>query len=155
MNTFKRVLVDGLIGFVVALGAATAMAVAITAAGKAAYASMDGVVLDCNEQARLMFMREEEKLARDVYMELGAKYPVFGKIDDSEQKHTHAVKAMIEKYGLEDPDTNDNVGAYTSDYGWYFTEKFNELIERASISELEALYVGASIEELDMMDVNQ
>jgi len=104
-------------------------------------------------------MREEQKLARDVYMELGAMYPdhpIFGKIDDSEQMHTDAVKAMIEKYGLEDPNTNDNVGVYTGeDYGWYFTEKFNLLVERASISELEALYVGAFIEELDMMDINQ
>ena len=37
----------------------------------------------------------------------------------------------------------------------YFTEKFNHLVERASISELEALYVGAFIEELDMQDINQ
>ena len=104
-------------------------------------------------------MREEEKLARDVYMKLGGMYPdhpIFGKIDDSEQTHTDAVKAMIEKYGLEDPNTNDNVGVYTGeDYGWYFTEKFNLLVERASLSELEALYVGAFIEELDMMDINQ
>jgi len=63
---------------------------------------------------------------------------------------------MLVKYGLEDPSTNDNVGVYTGeDYGWYFTEKFQQLVERASISELEALYVGAFIEELDMMDINQ
>ncbi|MBT8120346.1 MAG: DUF2202 domain-containing protein [Gammaproteobacteria bacterium] len=115
--------------------------------------------LDYNEKIHLMFMREEEKLARDVYQTLGSMYPdsaIFGNIDDSEQKHTTAVKAMIEKYGYEDPNTNDNVGAYTGEgFGWYFTEKYNQLVERASISELEALYVGAFIEELDMMDINQ
>lgn len=119
----------------------------------------DGVVLDYNEQSHLNFMREEEKLARDVYLTLGTMYPnspIFGNIDDSEQKHADAVKAMIEKYGMADPNTNDNVGTYTGeDYGWYFTEKYNQLVERASISELEALYVGAFIEELDMMDINQ
>ena len=159
MNTLKRVLVDGLVGSAIVAGIASAMAIAIVAAGKAAYASTDGIVLDYNEQTHLEFMREEEKLARDVYMELGAMYPdhpIFGKIEDSEQKHTDAVKAMIEKYGLQDPNTNDNVGVYTgADYGWYFTEKFNLLVERASISELEALYVGAFIEELDMMDISQ
>jgi len=159
MNTFKRILIDGLVGFVVALGAATAMAMAIALAGKAAYASMDGVVVDYNEQTHLAFMREEEKLARDVYIRLSTMYPdhpIFGNIDDSEQRHTEAVRDMLVKYGLEDPNTNDNVGVYTGeDYGWYFTEKFHELIERASISELEALYVGAFIEELDMMDINQ
>jgi hypothetical protein len=106
-----------------------------------------------------MFMREEEKLARDVYQTLGTMYPdskIFGKIDDSEQQHTTAVKTIIENYGYQDPNTNDNVGTFTGeDYGWYFTEKYNELVERASISELEALYVGAFIEELDMMDINQ
>ena len=159
MNTFKRVLVDGLVGFIVALGTAAAMAMGIVLAGKAAYASMDGIVLDYNEQTHLIFMREEEKLARDVYIKLSTMYPdhpIFGNIDDSEQRHTNAVREMIAKYGLEDPSTNDNVGVYTGeDYGWYFTEKFSLLVERASISELEALYVGAFIEELDMMDINQ
>ena len=152
-------MIDGLVGSAIIAGTATAMAMAIAMAGKAAYASTEGIVLDYNEQTHLIFMREEEKLARDVYMELGAMYPdhsIFGRIDDSEQRHTDAVKAMIEKYGIEDPNTNDNVGVYTGeDYGWYFTEKFSELVERASISELEALYVGAFIEELDMMDINQ
>jgi hypothetical protein len=159
MKTFKRVVIDGLVGFIIALGAAMTMAMAITLAGKAAYASMDGIVLDYNEQTHLIFMREEEKLARDVYIKLSTMYPdhpIFGNIDDSEQRHTDAVRDMILKYGLDDPNTNDNVGVYTGeDYGWYFTEKFSELVERASISELEALYVGAFIEELDMLDINQ
>ena len=148
MNTFKRILIDGLVGFIVALGAATAMAMAIALAGKAAYASMDSIVVDYNEQTHLAFMREEEKLARDVYIRLSTMYPehpIFGNIDDSEQRHTEAVRDMLVKYGV-----------YTGeDYGWYFTEKFQQLVERASISELEALYVGAFIEELDMMDINQ
>lgn len=94
--------------------------------------SMESTTLTEGEKAHLMFMREEEKLARDVYLTLGSLYPnsrVFGKIDDSEQKHTMAVKNMIEKYGLEDPNTNDNVGVFTGeDYGWYFTEKYEQLV---------------------------
>jgi len=159
MNNFKRVVLDGLVGSAIVAAVASAFAVAIALAGKAAHAGTDGIVLDYNEQTHLEFMREEEKLARDVYMELGTMYPdhpIFGKIDDSEQKHTDAVKAMIEKYGLQDPNTNDNIGVYTGeDYGWYFTEKFQQLVEKASLSELDALYVGAFIEELDMMDINQ
>ena len=159
MNTLKRILVDGLVGVAIAAGVASAMAIAIALAGRAAYAGTEGIVLDYNEQTHLEFMREEEKLARDVYIKLSTMYPdhpIFGRIDDSEQKHTDAVRDMIRKYGLADPSTNDNVGVYTgADYGWYFTEKFHQLVERASISELEALYVGAFIEELDMMDINQ
>jgi hypothetical protein len=135
MNTFKKVLVDGFVGSAIVAAVASALALAIALGGKAAHAVTGGIVLDYNEQTHLEFMREEEKLARDVYIKLSTLYPdhpIFGTIDDSEQRHTDAVKAIIEKYGLEDPSTNDNVGVYTGvDYGWYFTEKFNLLVERA------------------------
>ena len=115
--------------------------------------------LDFNEITHLEFMCEEEKLARDVYITLGMKYPnstVFGNIDDSEQEHMCAVADMLEKYGIANPSTNDNVGMFTGEaYGWYFTEKYNALVARASASELEALHVGAFIEELDMLDIDQ
>lgn len=121
--------------------------------------SRDSQTLDFNEQTHLEFMREEEKLARDVYITLGTRYPqlrVFGNIDDSEQRHTCAVCDMLAKYGVEDPNTNDNVGVFTGpDFGPYFTEKYQQLVARGSASELDALYVGAFIEELDMIDINQ
>ncbi|MCU7797726.1 MAG: DUF2202 domain-containing protein [Candidatus Thiodiazotropha sp. (ex Myrtea spinifera)] len=115
--------------------------------------------LDFNETTHMVFMREEEKLARDVYTKLGTLYPdsvVFGKIDDSEQKHTDAVKNLLLGYGIADPNTNDNVGMFTGmEYGEYFTEKYGYLVNLASASELDAFYVGAFIEELDMMDIVQ
>ena len=155
MNTFNKVFLSSAI----ALSIASVSGMA-TAKGDNSKANNTGkLALDSNDQTHLVFMREEEKLARDVYLTLGTMYPnsaIFGNIDDSEQKHTMAVKAMIEKYGYEDPNTNDNIGVYTGeDYGWYFKEKFDLLVSRASISELEALFVGAFIEELDMMDINQ
>jgi hypothetical protein len=117
------------------------------------------LTLDTNEQTHLIFMREEEKLARDVYIMLSTLYPdspVFGNIDDSEQRHTDAVKDKLHQYNIEDPNTNDNVGVFTGeDYGWYFTEKYQELLARGALSEFDALYVGAFIEELDMLDINQ
>lgn len=113
--------------------------------------------LDSNEQTHLEFMREEEKLARDVYITLGMRYPnlkIFGKIDDSEQRHTCAVCDMLAKYGIDDPNTNDNVGIFTGPaYGEYFTRKYTELVERGSIGAIEALHVGAYIEEMDMIDI--
>lgn len=120
--------------------------------------SQGSQTLDFNEQTHLEFMREEEKLARDVYITLGIQYPqlkVFGNIDDSEQRHTCAVCDMLEKYGAQDPNTNDNVGVYTgADYGPYFTGKYQLLVERGSASSINALYTGAYIEELDMLDIN-
>ncbi len=176
MKTLNQSLVTGLVGLAIIAGSNSAIARGgknlskgnqvknnVVAMNNAEAVNnteaKNNATLDANEQTHLMFMREEEKLARDVYLKLGEMYPnsrIFGKIDDSEQRHTIAVKEMIEQYGLEDPNTNDNVGAFTGkDYGEYFTEKYNLLVKRASISELEALYVGAFFEELDMQDINQ
>jgi hypothetical protein len=123
--------------------------------GNNAQSSASG--LDANEIEHLVFMREEEKLARDVYITLGTQFPrlkVFGKIDDAEQRHTAAVRNMLEKYAVADPNTNDNVGVYSGEkYGPYFTSKYKELVERGAVSALDALYVGAYIEELDMIDI--
>lgn len=115
--------------------------------------------LDAGEETHLIFMREEEKLARDVYLTLGGFYPslaLFDKIDDSEQRHTDTMKAKLDQYGIPDPSTSDVVGVFTgADYGWYFTEKFGELVAWGSLGALQALYVGAFIEELDMHDIVQ
>ncbi|MET0065001.1 MAG: DUF2202 domain-containing protein [Candidatus Thiodiazotropha sp.] len=118
-----------------------------------------GEALDFNEETHLVFMREEEKLARDVYTTLGMMYPdssVFGRIDDSEQRHTDAVREMLANYGVADPSTNDNTGVFTGEeYGAYFQDKYDALINQAASGELSALYVGALIEELDMLDIRR
>jgi hypothetical protein len=66
---------------------------------------------------------------------------------------------MLAKYSIPDPnpDANllpDSIGVFTGeDYGWYFTEKYNDLVNWGSSSVLAAHYVGAFIEELDMIDI--
>ena len=59
-------------------------------------------------------MRIEEKLARDVYTVLGDKWNarVFLNIKLSEQTHMDAVKRMLDKYGISDPLTTDEVGVF-------------------------------------------
>lgn len=120
-------------------------------------------VLDAGEETHLVFMREEEKLARDVYLTLSTLYPAepaFANIGEgSEQTHTDTVRDMLATYNIADPnpdanDLPDSIGVFTgADYGWYFTEKFNYLVSWGSQSVLDALYVGAFIEELDMIDI--
>ncbi|MCP4143444.1 MAG: DUF2202 domain-containing protein [Chloroflexi bacterium] len=48
----------------------------------------------------LAFMREEEKLARDVYLTLYEQWELrpFSNIAESEQKHTDAVKNLLGPY---------------------------------------------------------
>jgi len=119
--------------------------------------------LDAIEASHLTFMREEEKLARDVYLTLAGLYPDQGVFDriatTSEQTHTDTMRDKLAQYNLPDPNptTNnlpDSIGVFTGEeWGWYFTEKFGALTSKGSLSELDALYVGAFIEELDMHDI--
>ena len=119
--------------------------------------------LDATEASHLTFMREEEKLARDVYLTFAASYPdqpVFDNIaNKSEQTHTDTMRDKLELYNLSDPnpDTNnlpESLGVFTGEeWGWYFDKKFAELTTKGGNSELDALYVGAFIEELDMHDI--
>ena len=113
--------------------------------------------LDYNEVTHLAFMREEEKLARDVYIKFSEFYPtaqVFFNITESEQRHTDSVLHVMDTFELEDPNTNDDVGEFTGEeWGEYFTDTYNALVEQGKKGLLEALYVGALIEELDMHDI--
>jgi hypothetical protein len=107
-------------------------------------------VLTEAEAADLLFMREEEKLAHDVYVTLYAEWgnAVFDNISQSEQKHMDAVLALINKYGLADP---------ALDFGYFANPElqalFNDLIQTGLQSQLDALMVGALIEEVDMEDI--
>jgi hypothetical protein len=108
--------------------------------------------LSAEEIAGLLLMREEEKLARDVYITLYSKYAikVFTNISRSEQTHTDAVKLLLDKYALTDPVQSDVVGVFTNQD---LQTLYNQLIETGNISDVEALKVGAAIEEIDILDL--
>lgn len=110
--------------------------------------------LTANEKKWLIFMREEEKLARDVYTTLGNKWKVniFSNIASSEQTHTDAVKALLIRYGIDDPSTNNAVGVYTSPV---MQKLYNDLTKQGGNSLTEALVVGAIIEDLDINDLDK
>ena len=99
-------------------------------------------------------MREEEKLARDVYTTLYEAWglPVFQNIARSEQTHMDAIKTLIERYELVDPVAGAGVGEFANAG---LQELHDELVERGSSSLTEALAVGALIEELDITDLQQ
>jgi len=108
--------------------------------------------LDETEIDHLVFIREEEKLARDVYLSLYQKWgnPVFAKIAESEQAHMDAMANLLSFYGIDDPVTNDVIGAYTNqDIG----DLFQDLINWGLLSEKDALLVGGYIEEYDILDI--
>ena len=116
-------------------------------------------VLDFNEQTHLVFTCEEEKLARDVYRVLGRRFPEIGAFADMEASKDHskcAVLDLMHKYQVSVPRVNDNVGVFSwGIYGRYFTEKYLVLTSQGSSSPLDALYVGAFMEELNILDINE
>ena len=99
----------------------------------------------------LQFMREEEKLARDVYIFAYSQWgtTVFDNISESEQEHTDEILALLEKYNLEDPALVAE-GEFSDEH---LQELYNDLIAAVQGSEIDALYVGTAIEEIDMIDI--
>jgi hypothetical protein len=110
--------------------------------------------LNQSEMDGLVFMREEEKLARDVYMVLYEKWGsrVFNNISQSEQRHTDAIKSLIEKYELTDPVQTDTPGFFVNEE---LQNLYNTLITKGDLSLVDALLVGALIEEVDIIDIQK
>ena len=98
----------------------------------------------------LAFMREEEKLARDVYLTLYEKWnmPVFQNIAGSESTHMDAVLTLLERYSLDDPSAEKAVGEFTNPD---LQALYDQLVNLGSQSLADALKVGAAIEEIDIL----
>ena len=107
-------------------------------------------VLTDTEIADLLFMREEEKLARDVYITFYKEYGlrVFNNIPKAEQRHMNAVLSLLNTYGLQDPILDFGKFANTE-----LQELYDTLVATGMKSKLDALKVGALIEEVDMEDL--
>ncbi len=110
-------------------------------------------VISEDEVVGLMEMREEEKLAHDVYIYFYEKYNyfIFNNISKSEDAHSKAVQYLINGFGLVDPAV-DEVGRFSADL---FTTLYASLTEQGSTSLADALKVGAFIEEYDIADLGR
>ena len=108
--------------------------------------------LTAAEENDLTFMREEEKLARDVYLSLYAEYetPVFAKIAASEQQHMDALLALLNAYGVPDPTAGMLVGEFVNAE---LQDLFNNLVVADKGAAAAALMVGGLIEETDIEDL--
>lgn len=111
------------------------------------------IPLNDEEVTALNYMREEEKLARDVYLAMIDSWDdkTFAYIAVSEQQHMDTMKAKLDKYGLPDP-AQPEEGVFTDPY---LQEKYTELVALGSQTLVDGLYVGATIEEIDMVDIEE
>ena len=115
-------------------------------------ASIEKADLSKVEKDGLVQMREEEKLAHDVYVTLYEKWGqnIFNNISRSEQTHTDTVKYLLERYGIEDPVKSIEVGKFTDPK---MKELYDSLVTQGEKSLTDALVVGATIEDLDIKDL--
>jgi hypothetical protein len=110
------------------------------------------IPLSAEEKADLVYMREEEKLARDVYLAMSAKWgaAIFSNIAKSEQTHMNSIATLLARYGVADPVAGMQAGQFA-------TEKchtlYAELVATGNQSLNDALAVGATIEEIDIIDL--
>ena len=106
------------------------------------------------EERYILYMREEEKLARDVYLTLyelwGAE--IFANISESEQRHMDAIKRLITRYGLVDPVVDDTLGSFINPD---FELLYNQFVTDGTESLEQALNAGVYIEGLDIADLDQ
>jgi len=110
----------------------------------------DGLSQD--EIEGLMFMREEEKLAHDVYVALHERWgaQVFANIAEAETEHTEAIRRLLVAHGLEDPAADTAPGEFVNAD---LQALYDRLIAMGEPSLKDALAVGCLIEEIDIRDI--
>ena len=106
-----------------------------------------------NEKSDLLLMREEEKLARDVYLYAYDLYGmnIFNNISGSEERHMDHILDLLITYEVDDP-AFDERGKFNHPE---LQKLYDELTARCNLSLLDALMVGATIEDLDIFDLEK
>jgi hypothetical protein len=101
----------------------------------------------------ILFMKQEEKVARDVYHALHAKWGVaiFANIASSEQQHMDAVSGLIARYKLNDP-TPAAPGVFSIPE---LQALHDQLVAQGSASLKDAIAVGVAIEQEDIADLRE
>jgi len=106
------------------------------------------------EYNSLLFMIEEEKVARDSYVFFGNKYGgnVFLNIQKSEQTHMDAIGYLLERYEISEPSTLTTYGEFENAE---LQTLYDDLTGVGSVSWVDALKIGALIEEVDILDLQR
>jgi len=101
----------------------------------------------------LKYMREEEKVAQDLYLAFNRLYNhrTFNNISRSEQNHMNAILRLMNYYQVEDPASTVE-GTFTNPD---LQSLYNELLAMGQVSLKEALKVGVLVEETDIADLEE
>ncbi|HQP30072.1 MAG TPA: DUF2202 domain-containing protein [Deltaproteobacteria bacterium] len=116
------------------------------------FGSLQAATLSTAATDDLVFMREEEKLARDVYLTLYDKWNmrIFKNISASEQHHMDALKVLLDRYGIADQVAGNGVGQFKNQD---LQALYDDLVAQGLVSLIDAMNVGVTIEETDIEDL--
>jgi hypothetical protein len=108
--------------------------------------------LSAAEVSDLLYMQEEEKLARDVYRVFSETWgmQVFKNIGYAEQTHMDSVTVLIERYGLESPSETATAGVFAHAE---LQALYDELVKTGMQSPEDALRAAILVEETDIVDL--
>lgn len=110
------------------------------------------IVLSDDAAAGLIYMIEEEKMARDLYDAFAEQTGsvVFDRISDSEQKHYDTLLLVADKAGIDLSGVSTTAGVFTNPD---IQSLYDTLLAQGSIS-LDAAYgVGILVEQTDIADL--
>lgn len=116
--------------------------------------SVPAFALTEQEIADLQFMREEEKLAYDIYNALYALWgnPVFTTIASSEARHKDSALNLLNQFGIADPAAGMAAGKFNNSA---LQSLYDQLLASGSVSQIEGLRVGVTVEKTDIADLDQ
>ncbi len=167
MKTWRKALIGGVAAVAVSASAAAAVNSSSGSAGgpqpagaatispeRPSIAAPPALSLTPDEISGLVFSREEERLARDLYTLLADRYDArrFSMIAASEQRHFEAVGALLSRYGIADPSAGARAGVYADPALQALYDKWQS---DASTSLSAAYAVGVELEKRDIADLQR
>ena len=125
--------------------------------GMGAGVNLDAVAsgsLTATQRSALAEMADEEKMAHDLYVALGDKFPEvrqFQMIPNAESRHLEAVQTLLTRYSIADPTVGKSAGEFSSAR---IQNLYDTLLVQGSASSTAALNVGVVVEKTDIADLN-
>ena len=155
MKTYTKILLLSLIAIPLVFTASVPVSLVQASALSGAITTTNtSLPLSPEEEATLLAMRVEEKLAHDVYATFYDLWnmPIFLNISQSESQHTSSIAKLLSAYNIPDPVDDSQIGVFEDPE---IQKLYTDLIAQGSVSLAEAYEVGATIEEMDIIDLEE
>ena len=155
MKTYVKILMLSLLAILLVFTASVPVSLVQASAPSEAITTTNTTLpLSPEEEATLLAMRVEEKLAHDVYVTLYDLWnmPIFLNISQSESRHTASIAKLLSAYNITDPVDDSQIGVFED---LEVQKLYTDLIAQGSVSLADAYAVGATIEEMDIIDLEE